>query len=193
MIEGQKQMEQAVEWIENQKEHIRNYRKRCAQYKGILQMDIKEREKQKHETNQRLNEIEEKELQTNTKQMEEVIKKEQKNVTDRRVDRQNADYLSKYNIQQRRQRNVLNRISINFFCHSFSSTFCHFCPFSYLIFGRDIFHFFNSRNFFCVVFRGLIEFLHRTKAYKQILGAEKIRRFQSQNAGKVEEETSMES
>lgn len=113
LIEGQNLIEQAVEWIEQQKEHIRNYRKRCAQYKGILQNDIKEREQQKHKTNQWLSEIEEKEAQTNAKQMHKVLEKEQKNVTDRRVDRQNADYLSKYNIQQRRQRNVSIRILIN--------------------------------------------------------------------------------
>lgn len=117
LIEGQNRIEQAVEWIEQQKEHMRNYRKRCAQYKGMLQNDIKEREQRKQNVNQRLNEIEEKEAQKNAKQMQEVLEKEQKNATDRRVDRQNADYLSKYNIQQRRQRNVLIQVSINLcFC-----------------------------------------------------------------------------
>lgn len=106
-IEGQKLIAQAEEWIENQKEHIRNYRKRCAQYKEILQKDIKDREKQKHETKQQLAEMEVKEVQTNTKQMQNVFNKEQKNATDQRRDRQNADFLSKYNIQQRRQSEVL--------------------------------------------------------------------------------------
>ncbi|XP_031627709.1 trichohyalin-like [Contarinia nasturtii] len=103
----QQLIEQAVEWIENQKEHIRNYRKRCAQYKESLQNDIKEREKMKHNANQRLAQLEEKELQTNTKQTQEVLEKEHKNVTDRRLDRQNADYLSQYNLKQRRHKDFV--------------------------------------------------------------------------------------
>lgn len=103
MVEGQQIIEQAVAWIENQKDHIRNYRKRCAEYKQMLLNDIKEKQKQQHEENQRLAKLEEVEVKTNTKQMQEVLEKEQKNEIDRRVDRQNADYLSKHNIQQRRQ------------------------------------------------------------------------------------------
>lgn len=72
----------------------------------------------KYETNQRLAEMEEKELKTNTKQMQNVIDKEQKNATEQRLDRQNADYLSKHNIQQRRQSKVL----INQYCFFFNST-----------------------------------------------------------------------
>lgn len=111
MIEGQKLIEQAVEWIENQKEHIRNYRKRCAEYKELLKNDIKKRENEKLEANRRFAEIEEKELKTNAKQMQEILEKEQKNANEQRIDRQKADHLSKQNIQQRRQSNVLiNRI-----------------------------------------------------------------------------------
>lgn len=51
--------------------------------------------------------MEEKELQTNTKQMLNVLDKEQKNATEQRIDRKNSDYLSKQNIQQRRQSKVL--------------------------------------------------------------------------------------
>lgn len=105
-IEGQNLIEQATEWIENQKEHIRNYRKRCAEYKNLLQNDIKERENQKLMANQQLNQMEEKELKTNMKQMQVVLDKEHKITTDRRMDRQKADYLSKHNMQQRRQRNA---------------------------------------------------------------------------------------
>lgn len=97
-------IQQAIEWVEQQKDHIRNYRKRCAQYKNILQNDIKERENQKRTTNQRLAKVEEQESITNTKQTQNVLDKEQKFATDRRIDRQKADYLSKYNMQQRRQR-----------------------------------------------------------------------------------------
>lgn len=50
--------------------------------------------------------MEVKELETNLKQMQEVLDKERKITSDRRMDRKNADYLSKYNLQQRRQRNV---------------------------------------------------------------------------------------
>lgn len=110
-------IEQAVEWVENQKDHIRNYRKRCAQYKGMLKNDIKEKEKQRTETSQRLADLEEKEVQKNAKQMHKVLEKEQKIATDRRIDRQNADFLSKYNIQQRRQSNhfdqSLNSLNIH--------------------------------------------------------------------------------
>lgn len=60
----------------------------------------------KQNANQRLAHLEETELQTNSKQTQEVLEKEQKNVTDRRLDRQNADYLSRYNILQRRQSKV---------------------------------------------------------------------------------------
>lgn len=56
--------------------------------------------------NQQLNQMEEKELKTNMKQMQVVLDKEHKITTDRRMDRQKADYLSKYNMQQRRQRNA---------------------------------------------------------------------------------------
>lgn len=87
-----------------QKDHIRNYRKRCAEYKNLLQNDIKDRENRKHMVNQQLAEMEVKELETNLKQMQSVLEKERQITSDRRIDRQNADYLSKYNIQQRRQR-----------------------------------------------------------------------------------------
>lgn len=72
-----------------------------------MQNDIKERENHKHQIDQQFAEMEVKELETNFKQMQEVLDKERKITTDRRMDRKNADYLSKYNIQQRRQRNVL--------------------------------------------------------------------------------------
>lgn len=104
-IEGQQLTEQAVEWVENQKEHIRNYRRRCAQYKSYLQHEVKERERQAHEAHQRMAEMEEKELAKNGEQMQEVLQREEKNAIDRRVDRKNADFLSKYNIQQQRQSN----------------------------------------------------------------------------------------
>lgn len=105
-IEGQKLIEQATEWIEQQKNYIRNYRRRCAEYKNLLQNDIKERENHKHLIDQQYTEMEVKELETNLKQMQEVLDKERKITSDRRMDRKNADYLSKYNLQQRRQRNV---------------------------------------------------------------------------------------
>lgn len=69
----------------------------------MLQNDIKEREKQKLEANQQLAEMEEKQLQENTKQTQEVLEKERKNANERRINRQNADYFSKHNVQQRRQ------------------------------------------------------------------------------------------
>lgn len=103
MAEGQQIIEQAVAWIENQKDHIRNYRKRCAEYKTMLLNDIKEKQKQKSTENQQLSKLEEAELKTNTKQTQEVLGKEQKNATDRRADRQTADYLSKHNIEQRKR------------------------------------------------------------------------------------------
>lgn len=69
----------------------------------MLQHDIKEHEKKKHEMNQQLVNLEEIEFNKNAQQMEKVLKKEQKNATERRIDRQNADHLSKHNMQQRRQ------------------------------------------------------------------------------------------
>lgn len=78
----------------------------------MLQNDIKEREKQKTETNQRLAELEEKEVEKNSKQLHGILEKEQKNATDRRIDRQNADFLSKYNIQQRRQSNHFDQLNL---------------------------------------------------------------------------------
>lgn len=106
MIEGQKLIEQATEWIENQKQHIRDYRKRCAEYKTMLENDIKERETRKHAINQRATELEEKELKTNRDQMEKILSKEEQNVNERRLDRQRADTLSMQNVLQKRQSNV---------------------------------------------------------------------------------------
>lgn len=111
-IEGQQLIEQAVIWIENQKEQIRNYRKRCAQYRESLRNDIEVREKMKLETNRRLAEMEEMALQTNIKQTQEVLDKEQKMANDRQHDRQQADYLSKYNMQRRRQSIVYRFIQL---------------------------------------------------------------------------------
>lgn len=111
-IEGQKLIEQATEWIENQKQHIRDYRKRCAEYKTVLENDIKEREIQKHAINQWSTELREKELKTNRDQMEKILNKEQQHVSDRRLDRKKADSLSMQNVQQKRQSNVLQIKSI---------------------------------------------------------------------------------
>lgn len=69
-------------------------------------LDIKERENQKRMINHRMTENEAKELQVNMQQTKEVLNKEQKLVTDRRMDRQRADYLSKCNQQQQRQRKL---------------------------------------------------------------------------------------
>lgn len=74
--------------------------------------------------------MEEKELKTNTKQMLNVLDKEQKNATEQRLDRQNADFLSKHNIQQRRQSKVLiNQYSflIRHELHLFLSFFQEIC------------------------------------------------------------------
>lgn len=128
LIEGQQLMQQAVKWIENRKEQIRNYEKRCAQYKEMLKNDIKEREEKKLETKQQLAELEEKRLQKNTKQMQKVLKKEQKNANERRTDRQNADFLSKHNMQQRRQSNVAAINHFSEICIPFSVIF-FYCSF----------------------------------------------------------------
>lgn len=106
MIEGQKLIEQATEWIENQKQHIRDYRKRCAEYKTMLESDMKEREIRKHAINQRATELEGKELKTNRDQTEKILSKEEQNVNERRLDRQRADSLSMQNVLQKRQSNV---------------------------------------------------------------------------------------
>lgn len=103
MIEGQKLIEQATEWIENQKQHIRDYRRRCAEYKNGLDSDIKEREAQKHAINQRTAELEVTESKTNRDQMQNILNREQQNVIDRRLDRQKADTVSMQNVQQKHQ------------------------------------------------------------------------------------------
>lgn len=114
MVEGQQLIEQATEWIENQKQHIRDYRRRCAEYKATLENDIKEREMQKHAINQRASQQQEKELETNRNQTEKILTKEQQHVNDRRLDRQKADSLSMQNVQQKRQSNVSLLLNVNF-------------------------------------------------------------------------------
>lgn len=106
MIEGQQLIEQATEWIENQKQHIRDYRKRCAEYKTMLENDIKERVTRKHTINQRATELEKRELKTNRDQTEKILSKEQQHINERRLDRQKADLLSMQNVLQKRQSNV---------------------------------------------------------------------------------------
>lgn len=103
MIEGQQLIEQATEWIENQKQHIRDYRKRCAEYKCTLDREIKERQAQKHAIDRWATELEAKETKTNRDQMQKILNSEQKHMIDRRMDRQRADLLSRQNVQQKRQ------------------------------------------------------------------------------------------
>lgn len=51
--------------------------------------------------NRCLTELEKIEIEKNSKQMEKVLKKEAENETDRKLDRQKADFLSKYNQNQK--------------------------------------------------------------------------------------------
>lgn len=103
MIEGQQITQQAIQWIENQQEQMHNRRKHSFEYKQLLQNVITEKQKQKQEINKKLAELEKMEMEENLKQMHEVLSKEHKNDSQRRINRQKADNLSKFNSQQKRE------------------------------------------------------------------------------------------
>lgn len=122
LFEGRKLIEQAARWIDDQKEQMRKYYGRCAEYKKILQLDIDEKERSKRELTRKLLELEKHECEANTKQMQEVIEKEQKLLLEQRRDRQKADSVAKSNVYQKLQ-SKLNRFE------SFSLAFSNFLIF----------------------------------------------------------------
>lgn len=103
LFEGRKLIEQAARWIDDQKEQIRNYHGRCAEYKKILQHDIEEKEKNKQKLMRRLLDLEKVECEANLKQMQEVYEKEQKLSMDRKMARKKADSVAKSNAIQKLQ------------------------------------------------------------------------------------------
>lgn len=103
MIEGQQITQQAIQWIQNQQEQMHNRRKHGFEYKRLLQNAIGEKKKQKQEINKKQAELEKMEMEENMKQMQEVLSKEHKNESQRRINRQKADNISKFNCQQKRE------------------------------------------------------------------------------------------
>lgn len=93
--------------MKNQQEQIRNYRRRCSEYNALIRNDIKEKEQKKQQIDRKLEDLEKCEMEKNLKQMQAVLKKETENETERKLDRQKADFLSKLNQQQMHNRNFL--------------------------------------------------------------------------------------
>lgn len=94
-------LKQSIQWIEDQKHQIINIRKRSNEFNELSRKDAENQREQRKDLKQIRTEIEKMEIEKKTKQMENVLKNESEIETERKLNRQNADYLSMFNQQEK--------------------------------------------------------------------------------------------
>lgn len=90
-----------MQWIEDQKQQIVNNRKRSNEYNELSRRDAEKQREQRNDLKQIRAELEKMEIEKSAKQMENVLKKETEIETGRKLNRQNADFLSMLNQQEK--------------------------------------------------------------------------------------------
>lgn len=90
-----------MQWIEDQKQQIINNRKRSNEFNELSRKDAEKQREQRKDLKQIRTEMEKMEIEKKTKQMENVLKNETDIETERKLNRQNADYLSMLNQQEK--------------------------------------------------------------------------------------------
>lgn len=90
-----------MQWIEDQKQQIINNRKQSNQFNELSRKDAEKQREQRQNLKGIRTEMEKMEIEKNAKQMENVLKKETEIETERKLNRQNADFLSMFNQQEK--------------------------------------------------------------------------------------------
>lgn len=90
-----------MQWIEDQKQQIINNRKRSNEFNELSRRDAENQRGQRNDLKRIRAELERMEIEKSAKQMGNVLKKETELETERKLNRQNANFLSMFNQQEK--------------------------------------------------------------------------------------------
>lgn len=104
---GRQRNAQAVQWIADQQQQMKAYKKQCARYKQVIWEDIEKREKEKLEIAKKMTELELREREANEKQLNCQLEKERAASNHRREQLRLDATLAKQHAEQQRRGNLI--------------------------------------------------------------------------------------